>query len=52
MVWLKGDFALPSCPTGFLERNPTPSDLPCLDAEGGLVAVLDQFSGALLGWTH
>lgn len=55
LVWevrLEGPFAVPPCPAGFLDRPPLRSDAPCLDQHGGLVAVLDHFSGALLGWTH
>lgn len=55
LVWevrLQSGFAMPPCASGFLDRYPTPSDMPCLDGDGGLVAVLDQFSGSLLGWTH
>lgn len=55
LVWevrLQGDFAVPSCPPEFPDRYPTPSDAPCRDRDGGLIAVLDQFSGELLGWIH
>jgi hypothetical protein len=54
-VWevrLQGAFAASPCPSGFLEIPPTPSDPACLDQESGLIAVLDYYSGALLGWAH
>ena len=54
-VWevrLQGSFAASPCPSGFLEVFPTPSDPACLDQDSGLVAVLDYYSGALLGWMH
>jgi hypothetical protein len=35
-----------------LDRYPLQSDAPCLDQDGGMVAVLDHYSGALLGWIH
>lgn len=55
LVWtvgLQGEFVLPSCPPGFMERTPARSDPPCLYEDAGLMAVLDIFSGTLLGWTH
>ena len=54
-VWevrLQGPLEASPCPSGFLEVVPTPSDPACLDQDSGLVAVLDYYSGALLGWTH
>jgi hypothetical protein len=54
-VWevrLQGAFAASPCPSGFLDAFPTPSDPACLDQDSGLVAVLDYYSGAMLGWTH
>jgi hypothetical protein len=55
LVWevrLQGGLALSSCAPGFLDRYPTPSDPSCLDRDGGLVVVLDQFTGKFLGWAH
>jgi hypothetical protein len=55
LVWevrLQAAFAASACPSGFLEVFPTPSDPACLDQESGLIAVLDYYSGTLLGWTH
>lgn len=55
LVWevrLQGSFAASPCPSGFLERMPSTADPACLDSDSGLVAVLDVFSGALIGWTH
>lgn len=54
-VWevrMEAAFAASPCPSGFLDQVPTASDPACLDAESGLVAVLDYDSGALLGWMH
>lgn len=54
-VWevrIEAAFAASPCPSGFLDRVATPSDPACLDAESGLIAVLDYDSGALLGWVH
>ncbi len=52
MVRLQGPFDASPCPSGFLDRLPSVSDPPCLDNAGGLVAVLDVFTGALIGWIH
>jgi hypothetical protein len=55
LVWevrLAGGFLASPCPEGFLERPPSPSDAPCLDIEAGIVVVLDEFSGALIGYAH
>ena len=55
VVWevrLQGSFAASPCPSGFLERQPSSADQTCLDGDSGLVAVIDYFSGALIGWTH
>jgi hypothetical protein len=55
LVWevrLQVSFAASPCPSGFLERVPSTADPACLDSDSGLVAVLDIFSGALVGWTH
>lgn len=57
LVRLEGSADIPSCAPGFLDRAPSPSDGPCLDnaqgkAANGLVAVLDPFTGTLLGWSH
>jgi hypothetical protein len=57
LVRLEGAGDIPSCAPGYLDRAPSPSDGPCLeDAQGeapdGLVAVLDPFTGTLLGWSH
>ena len=55
LVWevrLEAAFAASPCPAGFLDATPTPSDPACLDADSGLVAVLDYRSGELLGWVH
>jgi hypothetical protein len=55
LVWevrLQAGFGASPCPSGFLEVFPTPSDPACLDQDSGLVAVLDYYSGSLLGWTH
>ena len=42
----------PTCPADWLSHYPSPSDAPCLDQDHGLIVVLDQFSGAFLGWAH
>ena len=55
LVWevrLAGSMAVSPCPSGFLEREPTNSDPPCLDGGSGLIVVLDFFSGTFLGWLH
>jgi hypothetical protein len=55
LVWevrLTGALMASPCPLGFLDKPASPADKPCLDEDGGLVVVLDQFSGALLGWAH
>jgi len=41
-----------ACPAGLLERSPSVTDQACLDADGGVIAVLDYFTGAFIGWTH
>ena len=55
LVWevrLQGSFAASPCPARFLERLPSPSDPACLDVESGLGAVIDIYTGALIGWLH
>ena len=52
MVRLQGSFDASPCPSGYLDKLPSASDPACLDNEGGLVVVLDVFTGALIGWTH
>ena len=52
MVRLEGGLAAPSCDPGDLDEPPSTADKPCQDADGGLVVVLDFFTGAFLGWTH
>lgn len=56
LVWevrLQGSsLTAPACPSGFLDRAASPSDPACLDGDGGLIVVLDYFSGAFLGWIH
>ncbi len=55
LVWevrLAGAIAASPCPSGFLDREPTNSDPPCLDGDSGLIVVLDYISGAFLGWLH
>ena len=51
-VRLTGALAASPCASGFLDREPTNSDPPCLDRDSGLIVVLDFYSGALLGWLH
>jgi hypothetical protein len=54
-VWevrLEGSLTAPPCPSGFLDVRPSSADKACLDGEGGLVAVLDYYSGAFVGWIH
>ena len=51
LVHLKGQFALPSCPPESEYRIPSPPNLPsCIWKDGGLTAVLDVFTGQLIGW--
>lgn len=55
LVWevrLQGDIAESPCPAGFLAHIPTSTDPPCLDSDSGVIAVLDYFTGKLLGWLH
>ncbi len=55
LVWivrLQGSRAVSPCPSGFLDRLPSPSDAACFDQDGGVDVVLDYFSGDLLGWIH
>ena len=55
LVWevrVSGSLGAPACPSGFLDRPATSSDTPCLDTENGIIAVLDYFSGVLIGWLH
>lgn len=55
LVWevrLEGPFAASPCPSGFLDRYPSPSDPACLDSESGLIVVIDYFTGQLVGWLH
>lgn len=55
LVWevrLAGSMSAAPCPSGFLDREPTMSDPPCLDRDAGLIVVLDFFSGTFLGWLH
>lgn len=52
MVNLYGTFAVPSCPPG-VDARPwgVPKSLPpCLLSDKLLVAVLDHFTGQLIGW--
>lgn len=42
----------PTCPADWLTRYPSASDAPCLDQNNGVIVVMDQFSGAVLGWSH
>jgi hypothetical protein len=51
LVFLNGNFALPACPPESEYPDPSPTDLPsCIWKEGGLTAVLDLFTGQLIGW--
>jgi hypothetical protein len=51
LVFLKGNFALPECPPDSEYPNPSPPHLPsCIWKDGGLTAVLDVFTGQLIGW--
>lgn len=58
LVWLvilRGDFALPSCrPERDYDLEPLKRDEPpCIYKDwNGLMAVLDLFSGELIGWAH
>ena len=57
LVRLNGGGDLPSCAPGYLDRVPSPSGSPCLDnqqgkAANGLTAVIDPFTGSLLGWSN
>ncbi len=55
VVWevrLATGLAGPSCPSEVLGRLPSPSDAFCLDQDGGVIVVLDFFSGAFRGWLH
>ncbi len=40
------------CPSGLFERQPTVTDGACLDADSGLIVVLDYFTGSFVGWLH
>ena len=55
-VWevrLAGAFTAPACPTGMPEPlSPPDGSTPCVDGDGGLVVVLDFYTGALVGWTN
>ncbi len=57
MVRLEADFDVPAClrtdvgPEDVTARRQTPSDPPCLDDAGGIVAVLEMYTGRLIGWT-
>lgn len=55
IVWevrLAGEIDEKACPSDWLDHWPTASDPPCLDGDSGIVAVLDYYSGALIGWLH
>lgn len=52
MVRLAGPLASPPCPADWLAHVATPSDPACLDQDGGIIVVLDYYSGAVLGWDH
>jgi hypothetical protein len=51
LVWqvsLLAPFAVPTCAPG-VDRTPLQSDAPCV-MDGGLQAVIDVYTGQLLGW--
>ena len=55
LVWevrFQGGLAAPSCSPGFLAVPPSVADRICLDDDGGVIAVLDYFTGAFIGWSH
>jgi hypothetical protein len=55
IVWevrLEGEIGELACPSDWLDRWPAASDPPCLDNDSGIVAVLDYYSGVLIGWLH
>ena len=52
LVWqvnLLGPFAAPTCSPGIFDQIPVQSDQPC-EIEGWLQAVIDIYTGQLLGW--
>jgi hypothetical protein len=52
LVWqvsLLAPFAVPSCAPSVFDRTPVQSDAPCM-VNDGLQAVVDIYSGELLGW--
>lgn len=51
-VRLEGSLAAAPCPSGFLDLPPSSADKTCLDGQGGLIVVLDYYSGAFVGWSH
>lgn len=55
LVWevrLQGMVGVSPCPSGLFERQPTVTDGACLDADSGLIVVLDYFTGSFVGWLH
>ncbi|MEP7361201.1 MAG: hypothetical protein ABI744_06435 [Chloroflexota bacterium] len=57
LVRLDADGGIPSCAPGYLEREKSPSDAPCLDdhfheVHLGVTAAIDPQTGHLLGWAH
>lgn len=54
IVWevtLQGAFAAPTCPQDVtIDPEPSPAAQPCVETDGRITAVIDDDTGAFLGW--